>query len=141
MFRRKQKYPELFQAAESGDVKAQLVLGGAYSRGKGLEKDFTKAKYWFEKAADAGSPEAKYYLALMHIIPGFQMHDMSKAAQYLLESATAGLPDAQYDLGVLLYTGPCDVEEDLIQARYWIGKAAEAGHEAAKAFWKIRFEQ
>ncbi|WP_082464607.1 tetratricopeptide repeat protein [Dethiosulfatarculus sandiegensis] len=50
------------QKAVKGENKtAQLNLGLWYLKGLGAQKDFEKAKYWLEKAADNGSKVALKY--------------------------------------------------------------------------------
>ena len=47
-------------AAKKGDVEAQNRLGYYYMEGYGsLEKDLSKAAYWYGKAAESGHAEAK----------------------------------------------------------------------------------
>lgn len=41
-------------AAEKDHPRAQYLLGEAYETGQGLEKDCSRALYWYKKAADNG---------------------------------------------------------------------------------------
>lgn len=53
----------LIAAAGHGSVEAQYHLAGTYARGKGgVKKNYRKAAYWYEKAAEQGHPEAKSHL-------------------------------------------------------------------------------
>lgn len=54
----RQAVDAITSAAEDGDVKAQMLLGKYYSWGYHSGCDNLKAIYWFEKAADNGTPEA-----------------------------------------------------------------------------------
>ena len=45
-------------AAESGYDKAQINLGIFYVKGIGVPKDYGKAEFWFQKAADQGNEKA-----------------------------------------------------------------------------------
>lgn len=50
----------LDRASEQGDLTAQLILGGLYANGDGVvDVDYDKARFYFAKAADQGSLEAK----------------------------------------------------------------------------------
>eukprot|EP00457_Paulinella_chromatophora_P006296 gb/GEZN01006314.1/.p1 GENE.gb/GEZN01006314.1/~~gb/GEZN01006314.1/.p1 ORF type:complete len:526 (-),score=53.82 gb/GEZN01006314.1/:102-1637(-) len=47
------------RAAKAGHVSAQFDLGVCYQRGRGVEKDVSRALLWFERAAVKGHSEAK----------------------------------------------------------------------------------
>jgi hypothetical protein len=62
--------PVLQRAAEAGNARAALILAGTFDPAvlqkvqvKGLAPDVAKARYWYEKAIDLGSSEAKGQLA------------------------------------------------------------------------------
>ena len=50
---------EIVQKAESGDAEAQLQLGLAYYKGDGINKNYSKAYYWFLKSVEQGNNDAK----------------------------------------------------------------------------------
>ena len=53
-------------AADNDDAEAQLGLGSLYEQGLGdLKQDYKRADYWYRKAAEKGSTEAQYRLALI----------------------------------------------------------------------------
>ncbi|MCL2386713.1 MAG: hypothetical protein FWC89_04085 [Defluviitaleaceae bacterium] len=56
------------QAAERGNVRAMVSLGEAYLSGAGVNKDFTAAKQWFEKAAERNDPTGTYRLGCVHFV-------------------------------------------------------------------------
>ena len=49
----------LEKSATQGNVEAQMYLGDAYARGKGVSIDFVKAHMWLSLAAAKGGDEAK----------------------------------------------------------------------------------
>ena len=51
------------RAAELGELHAHYGLGFLYMKGRGVEEDEEKAIYHSEKAAIAGHPKARLYLA------------------------------------------------------------------------------
>jgi hypothetical protein len=62
--------PVLQRAAEAGSHRAALILAGTYDpavllkvKVRGLEPEPAKARYWYEKAIDLGSSDAKEQLA------------------------------------------------------------------------------
>jgi TPR repeat protein len=43
-------YNRYLKSAERGNTKAQTNLGWCYRNGKGVDRDFEKANYWFDLA-------------------------------------------------------------------------------------------
>jgi len=54
------------QAAEQGDVPAQMMVGMLYANGKGVKQDYAEAGKWWVKAADAGNVEAASHAAMLY---------------------------------------------------------------------------
>src|ERR1035441_9834041 len=52
--------------AEQGDPKAQYLLGGMYSYGRGVPQDYTEAARWYRSAAEQGEASAQYSLGRAH---------------------------------------------------------------------------
>ena len=52
---------ELIKKAEQGDAVAQLQLGLAYYNGDGINKNYSKAYYWFLKSVEQGNNDAQNY--------------------------------------------------------------------------------
>ena len=59
--------------------------------------------------------------------------DAVKAAQAFEKSAKGGNANGMYNYGRCFFHG-LGVPQDLLQAREWITKAAQAGHKNAAAF-------
>ncbi len=68
----RERYAEAFlallKAAEEGDVAAQVMLGMMYLHGpkyygSAVPQDLEAANHWFNLAAQAGSPVAKFFVA------------------------------------------------------------------------------
>ena len=58
---------ELAPLAGSGNVEAQLLLGGMYSGGVGgIPQDYAKATSWYRKAAEQGNAPAQTSLGVMY---------------------------------------------------------------------------
>ena len=49
-------------AAQNGDVKAQLEIGKMFFSGNRVKQDLARAEGWFTKAANQGCPESREYL-------------------------------------------------------------------------------
>jgi len=52
--------------AQQGDTEAQVRLGDLYSKGRGVPKDHTQARAWYEKAASQGHPMGQNNLAELY---------------------------------------------------------------------------
>jgi len=60
------------KSAAQGNVEAQMYLGDAYARGRGVSVDFVKAHMWLSLAAAKGGDEAKnrFQYLLSKMTPG-----------------------------------------------------------------------
>ena len=116
--------------ADAGDSDAQVRLGVMYYDALGRKQDFVLAESWFRKAAQRGSAEAKYRLALL-FSEGRKgaPWDLEAAHRFLAESAPT-YPEAAYKLGRFYWDG-IGVPEDRIKGREWIEKAAAKGDSSA----------
>lgn len=54
--------------ADQGDADAQLKLGDAYLRGRGVAQSDAEAIRWFRSAADKGNAAAQYALGSLYAI-------------------------------------------------------------------------
>lgn len=70
------------QAAESGDVHAQTMVGRNFETGTGTQADPELARQWYEKAAGQGDAGALHQLAGL-----FRSSDPQKAVDYYREAA------------------------------------------------------
>lgn len=51
----------IIEKAKTGNVNAQYTLGGYYFLGSnGVEQSYSKAAYWWEKAAEQGDSDAQF---------------------------------------------------------------------------------
>lgn len=70
---------ELIEEAEKyNDADVALELGRLNERGCVIKKDMDKARYWYQKSADAGNGEALYRLSVM--VRGDKYNKNSEAA-------------------------------------------------------------
>ena len=52
--------------AQQGDTEAQVRLGDLYAKGRGVPKDHTQARAWYERAAAQGHPIGQNNLAELY---------------------------------------------------------------------------
>jgi len=120
---------DLIKKAEAGDIEAQFDLAVCYNIGDGVPKDRTIAKKWWQKAAEQGCAESKYYVGAYYMI---EEKNHNKAFEWLLKAAEQGQVDAQQCVGAYYQDGCDEVPQDHKKAVYWHNKAAEQGHSEAE---------
>jgi hypothetical protein len=118
--------------AEKGYDKAQATLGWMYHTGKGVEKDFSKARQWYRKAADQNNVIAQNNLGVFYEQGLGTGKSPRTAAKWYRESAEWGYSFAQYNLG-MLYRQGLGVKQDQKEALFWLQIAALQGVEQAVA--------
>lgn len=117
--------------AEQGDAKAQCKVGFAYNEGKGVEKDLSKAFYWYKKAADQGYALGQFNLGTLYDNGRGVEKDYKMAFQYYKKAAEQGYSSAQNNLGVCYRRGK-GIPQDYDKAAYWFKKASDKGNKKAK---------
>ena len=128
---------QLKKVAEEGDVDAHIQLGRIYCEGAGVErKDRSKAEFWFRKAAEQGSRDAEFDLAVM-LADDRYGESFRTAEKIFRKYAEHGDKDAQFCLGLLLergyedekYSSPKDPERmtKWKESLLWYRKAADLG--------------
>ncbi len=120
----------LTSAAEKGETEACTILGAVHLDGSRVERDFDKARAWFEKAAAAGDASAEFGLGDIHFNGLGVAVDQSVAAGWYEKAAGRGHARAQLAIGYILQTGQ-GREPDLEAAGRWIESAAGKGDPAA----------
>ena len=112
-------------AAMKGDVKAEYNLGLLYAGDYFGSPDQSKAKEWFESAAEKDFAYAHTMLGTMDLEAG----DAKKAEKRFRKAAMQGEPTAMYNLGAMGLSGQASL--DTREAAEWLAKAAQAGYEPA----------
>jgi hypothetical protein len=116
------KLRDLIQRAANGDVKAQLYLGWAYVEGRVVDRNDQEARKWLTLAANNGSLEAKFRLALVLL----RRRDI-EGVNILTELNRGGYSPAVYELGNCYYSGLC-VERNVEKSKELWEKASVEGH-------------
>lgn len=106
---------------------AQLLVTGQVGGGR----DHARALELYQKAAEAGLPEAYFSLGAMHGGGHDVPVDLERARECFEEAAQRGHGLAQMMLGRYLLRG-LGGPENGEQARYWLGQAARQGIEQAQ---------
>lgn len=113
--------------AERGDADAEFNLGQAYRLGRGVPLDLSKAKSWFEKAADAGHLDAETTLGLLL----FQNGEHAEGLKWLRRAAEQDEARALLVYGTALYNGD-GVAQDHVLGYAYVSRAADQGLAPAK---------
>jgi TPR repeat protein len=90
-----------------------------------------QALRWFEKAAEAGLPEAKANLGTMYAVGFLVQKDEARALGLTKQAAEGGLTSAMQQLGSWYEKG-IGTAKDLEEAARWYQRAARAGNPQAQ---------
>jgi TPR repeat protein len=127
---------DMYLRAEKGDCNAQSYVAHLYATGKGVEQDFSQARYWYQRVANHNSADAKIVghanllLGLMYTTGKGGTRNYSRAMKCFQVAAKQGYFDAHISIGNL-YANGLGVPKDLQQALYWWELAKEEGHPKA----------
>ncbi len=115
------------EASDKGFPLSHILLGIKLVQ----KKDIAAAKRIWEQAKDAGVDSARTRLAGLYVgdIPGTK-RDMKAALEVLRPAAERGLPLAQF-LSCEIYVKHLP-DKNIVEARKWLEKAAEAGLASAQ---------
>lgn len=111
---------DLVSEAEVGDPDCMEILAQIYLNGDGVEQDFKKSAYWWEKLAATDNATAQFNLGLYYAKGCGVARDFAKAAEWMKKAADNGDEDAP-----TAYEMYSKASEDL--------KKAETGDAAAQA--------
>lgn len=116
--------PQLKVAAQSGDARAQFVLGVMYIHSIGVPRDVDTGAKWLREAAERNHIEAQIELARMYETGTGVPQDAGRAAKWLRRAAEQGDVGAQIALADKYALGR-GVPRDLVQAYKWYEVAAQ----------------
>lgn len=112
------------EAAERGNLRAQVSLGLILETGDGAPRDPKAAVALYGRAAEGGSPDGAINLAVALMEGTGAPKDPKRAVRLLKQAADAGSAIATYNLGVLSQDGTIPEPE---KALGYFERAAELG--------------
>jgi len=115
---RRAPLPAFIALANTGNLRAQWVVGQAYLDGVDVERDLREARRWLRPAADRGEPRAQTSLGLIYSLQG----NPSAAEDWYRRAADQGIAMAQHNLANLY-----QVWRDYDRAMRWYRRAADQG--------------
>jgi len=112
--------------ANTGNAKAQLLLGLRYLDGDGTSVNEAEAAKWLERAANQGEAVAAYRMGTLYERGHGVPVDAAKATQWYATAAKQGNRKAMHNLAVA-YAQGTGVEKNLTIAAQWFTHAANLG--------------
>lgn len=128
------------KAAAMGYKDAYHCIGDAYLDGNGVDKDWNKAREWYQKGAEAGDVMSKLVLAGCYksgiggekdYAEAMKLYRQIASRRNLYGKYNHEISVAQHEIGKMYINGQ-GVESDIRQAFDWIRLAAESGNIAAE---------
>lgn len=122
--------PAVFAALErrafAGEAAAQHDLATRYAAGDRVTRDYTRAAYWFRRAADGGVANAHYNLGVMAQQGLGMSKSLGGAVQHYHNAARLGHAEAVYNLGIAYVEG-IGTTRDVARGVGYFKRAANAG--------------
>lgn len=125
-------FKRLLAKAETGDVEATVMVGDCYNRGDRVDKDDTKAHFYYKKAADSGHPSAAFMVSLGYLSGIGVAKNNANAIKYMQFAADRGVANAQFMLGNLYKEGKVSLLFKERKAARYLEMAAKQGHAKAQ---------
>lgn len=94
---------DLLQKANKGNSIAQCNLATLYYEGEKIEQSYSKAFYWYKKAAQQGYAKAQFYLGLQYERAEGISYSLSDAIYWYKKALGNGYSDARCFLGNLYF--------------------------------------
>lgn len=127
------------KAANAGNSRGMVILAWLYRDAPSLQ-DYGKMRYWLEKSAEKGDPNAQCDLGVMYTKGHGVRQDYTKAKEFFEKAADKGNETALFNLGCMYDTGT-GVTQDYAKAAELYQKAADRGNPFAMGnlgtFYKI----
>ena len=121
------------KAAEQGYASAQYNLGCNFYFGDGITQNYTEAFNWLLKAAESGDAGSQNNVGVMYKNGQGVKQDYSEALKWYTKASDQGDTDALYNLGLMYADGTGMKSQNIAEALNCFYKAAQKGHEKAKA--------
>ena len=120
---------EYLRRRPSYDPENDFILGLAYERGDSLDRDISKAIYYYSRAAKNNHKESMFSLGLLYYDGEYIQKDISKAIYYFSLAANQNEPISQSILGSIYYEGEY-VKRDVNKAIHYYSLASQNDPEA-----------
>jgi uncharacterized protein len=125
--------PSTNAARQPRTVDEQLNLATDYFVGRGVARDLKLAAHWYEKAAEAGDPEAQMEIGYLYDAGIGVSRDPAQAVHWYQLAVAGGLVHAKVNLGVAYLRGE-GVPQNVQTAIQLFSEAAAKGDGLAACF-------
>lgn len=133
-------YGWFYDAAKSGHVDAQYMVGMGNLLGRGTSQNTKKAISWLTRSAEQGHGRSQYQLAQIYLNGRGVAMDVLWGRYWLEQAAQSNHPAAQFLLSALFRKG-IGGSIHRPEALLWLTRAAQNGHQdAQKALPKLTRE-
>ncbi len=119
-----------YESENNDDEENWHWLGYMFMEGIGGNKNYTSAKYWYEKAIEKGYGKAMTNLGIMHHFGLGITQNYTKAKYWYIKAAEKGEVAAMYILGIMYQEGQ-GITQNNTTAKYWFEKACNLGYQPA----------
>ncbi|KAK4170323.1 protein sel-1 1 [Cladorrhinum sp. PSN259] len=103
-------------------AKAAGYLGRMYMRGEGVEQNFDRAKFWFERGAHLKDAQSQHGLGLLHLHGYGVKRNVAIAAGHFKDAAAQDFSHSEVQLGALYLDQ--GTSEDIASANHYFEMAA-----------------
>jgi len=117
---------------KKGRTRAQPGHGQKYYRDWGITKDYTKAMFWYKKAAEQGSAEARYHIGELYYKGRGVKKNYREAFKWFHKAALQNYAGAEFSLG-LMYENGNGVARDYVLSYMWFNLSGAGGYRPARA--------
>jgi localization factor PodJL len=116
----------LRDSAMAGDANAQFVVATRYLNGENVAMDYSKAAYWYGKAAASGLAPAQYRVATLYERGKGVERDMKSAQAWYERAGALGNIKAMHNAAVIAASNEAG-QPDYARAFKWFSLAAAHG--------------
>lgn len=127
------KLAPIQKRADQGHPRDQFDLANAYMKGDGIQQDYTRAAFWYEKAAQNGFAAAQHQIGYLYSVGLGVSRDPVRACHWYQLAVASGVVPARVNLGVMYLYGN-GVRQDIPQAKELFRQAAERGEGMGATF-------
>jgi localization factor PodJL len=130
----------LMALAQSGDPKAEVLLGFRAIKGEEGKADDKAAAVWFRRAAEHGDAVAQNWLGSLYRTGKGVEASAEESVRWYAEAAAAGNRSAMNNLAVA-YAQGWGMERDLAASAHWFEEAARRGFATAQFNLAVLYER
>ncbi len=130
-------FEEFLVSAKAGDTSSQYNVGYMYEEGKGVERNYKKAHYWYKKAAAKKHMKAIHNLGNLYYFGKGVERKLDTAEMLFKYNSEKGDAESMFNLALIYFE---DEKKEYEKAYQWFQKSYENGIPKALLFIGICLE-